>query len=166
MYKKSLMALWLGLGLTACNQYDLKVNERIVYAPRPLFEDFAAADPALQACLEQAVAENKVTSAARLHKLACAGEGVESLSGLEVFTGLRRLRLDDNRISSLAPLVPLSSLESLEIANNQVVDPLPLYDLLSLRILDLRGNSGLSCPRPQDLLRVVELNLPGHCVEQ
>ncbi len=168
--KKFLLALGLalgfGLGLSACEHYDLKVNERVVYTPRPLFSDFAAPDPALQACLEKAIASLKVTSATQLQELDCSGAGVKELTGLSVFTGLQRLHLADNQIESLAALAPLSSLDTLDLRGNGISDPLPLYDMLSLRNLDLRGNKALRCPRPQDLLRVVDLNLPGHCAKR
>ncbi len=162
---RTITGVLLGLCVSACTQYDLTVNDRVVYTPKPLFTDYAAPDAALQACLEQAIAYYKVSAPAQLQVLDCADSGIAELTGLQVFTGLRRLRLGDNQVVSLAPLATLSSLESLEMRNNRVADPRPLYDLLSLRILDLRGNSELLCPRPQDLFRVVELDLPAHCAD-
>ena len=158
-----LIILALLLTIAGCNQYDLKVNERVVYTPKPLFSDYAAPDPALAKCLARAIETNKVTSASQLQALDCHDAGVAELTGLQVFTSLRSLRLSDNKISDLSPLVPLSSVEVLDLADNAVVNPLPLYGLLSLRILDLSGNPALKCPKRQDLLRVVDLSLPKHC---
>ncbi|TGD72079.1 hypothetical protein E4634_15505 [Mangrovimicrobium sediminis] len=159
-----LSALLVALSaLAACNQYDVRVNDRVVYTPDPLFSDYAASDPALQRCLDKAISREKITSAAQLRALDCRGAGITELTGLQVFTGLRELLLADNAVSDLSPLLPLSSLEILSLADNAVSDPRPLYELLSLRSLDLSGNTGLSCPPRQDLLRVVELTLPTHC---
>jgi len=158
-----LICLALLLAMAGCNRYDLKVNERVVYTPRPLFSDYAAPDAALAKCLKKAIDSYKVTSAAQLQELDCHGDGIAELTGLQVFTGLRSLRLSDNKISDLSPLVPLSSVEVLDLKDNAVVNPLPLYGLLSLRILDLSGNPDLKCPKRQDLLRVVDLSLPQHC---
>ncbi|MFV8820041.1 hypothetical protein [Haliea sp. E17] len=163
MQFRFLMGALAGLWLSACGQYDLTVNDRTVYTPLPLFKAYAIPDTALEACVKKAINYYKVANAVELQELDCSDAGVSELTGIGVFTGLRRLRLGDNQITSLAPLATLSSLEALEAPNNQVKEALPLYDLLSLRIVDLRGNSGLHCPRPQDLFRVVDLSLPQHC---
>lgn len=146
-----------------CSDLDFKVNDRVVYSPRPLFSDFELADPALQACVEQAIADQKVTLAIELHTLNCSHAGISSLEGLERFTGLQQLKLSANDIRNLAPLGKLSSLEALYLDNNQVVDPVPLYELLSLATLDLSGNGSLQCPAGNALFRLDELILPRHC---
>ncbi|RLQ21938.1 leucine-rich repeat domain-containing protein [Seongchinamella sediminis] len=146
-----------------CSDLDFKVNDRVVYSPRPLFSDFELADPALQACVEQAVADQKVTLARELTSLNCSHAGISSLEGLELFTGLQQLKLSANEIRNLAPLGKLSLLETLYLDNNQVVDPVPLYELLSLKTLDLAGNGSLQCPAGNALFRLDDLSLPRHC---
>jgi Leucine Rich repeats (2 copies) len=162
------MRHWLtGLALltliSACSDMDFKVNDRTVYSPRPLFTDFEVADAALQACLEQAIIDQKATLANELRTLNCSHAKIKTLDGLELFTGLTQLKLSSNQIRNLSPLVPLSALESLCLDNNQVVDPVPLYDLMSLDILDLSANPSLQCPAGSALFRLESLSLPEHC---
>ena len=151
------------LMITSCGDLDFKINEKVVYSPRPLFTDFEVIDAALQACLEQAIIDQKATLANELLSLNCSHAQISDLGGLEVFTGLTQLKLSSNQIRNLMPLRPMSSLESLYLDNNQIVDPVPLYELLSLSTLDLSGNPKLQCPSSQALLRMDEVTLPGHC---
>ena len=149
--------------LTGCGSYDLKVNERVVFTPKPLFTDYEIADTALNDCVEQAIVDNKITSAPQLLVLNCSHAGIRSLAGIETFTGLNQLKLSSNQFADLSHIAPLSSLEDLYLDNNQIVNPTPLYDLLSLRMVDLNGNSSLRCPTSNALLRVEEVRLPRHC---
>ena len=120
-------------------------------------------DEALRACVSDAVASGRISSAAQLQDLDCSGLGIADLSGIGTFTGLESLRLSDNAIRDLAPLEALSSLEELYLDSNQVVDPVPLFGLLSLRTLDISRNSDLKCPSSVSLLRAQEIRLPRHC---
>ncbi len=52
--------------LCACQGYDVKVNDRVVYTPTPLFSDFAAADPGLKSCIERAINDGVVTAPGQL----------------------------------------------------------------------------------------------------
>lgn len=162
MWKRKLTGVAL-LALAACGNYDVSLNDRVVYTPEPLFEDFQVTDPALQACLKKAVQYYKVTVPAQLVQLDCHGKEVESLAGIGTFNSLQQISLAHNRVSDLAPLLGLSSLQILDLRDNRVVDPVPLYELISLRALDLSGNPDLRCPARQDLVRVVDLVLPKHC---
>ena len=47
--------------LSACQGYDVKVNDKVVYAPKPLFSDFTVPDPGLNSCLEQAINDGVIT---------------------------------------------------------------------------------------------------------
>lgn len=160
---RSVTGIVLLLIIAGCSDLDFKINEKVVYSPRPLFTDFEVADAALQACLEQAIIDQKVTLANELLSLNCSHAEISDLGGLEVFTGLTQLKLSSNQIRNLVPLMPMSSLESLYLDNNRIVDPVPLYDLLSLAILDLSGNPSLQCPSGQALLRLEQAILPEHC---
>lgn len=162
------MLRWLILSMmlavaTACGSYDFTVNDRLVYTPEPLFSDFVVKSEPLRACLEQAIADNKVSSAVDLKSLNCSHAGIESLEGIALFTGLRQLKLTANAIRNLVELGKLSSLEALYLDDNRIVDPVPLYDLPALQVLDLSGNSELQCPGTNSLLRVELLTLPDHC---
>ena len=159
----ALLALAL-LMLGACENYDFKVNDRVVYSPHPLFTDFDVPDPALRACLEQAIVDNVVTAAPRLDSLNCSHAGIADLSGLSTFTGLTTLKLSSNDILNLVELEKLTSLQVLLLDDNQVVDPVPLYQLPALRELDLTGNQKLQCPGSNSFLRVENLQLPTHCL--
>jgi Leucine-rich repeat (LRR) protein len=158
-----LLGFFTLLLLAACENYDFKVNERVVYSPAPLFSDFEATDPALRACLEQAIADNGVRGAAQLDSLNCSHAGIETLDGLSVFSGLKTLKLSSNNIRNLVELGPATLLQELYLDNNQVVDPVPLYQLGSLRFIDLSGNPALQCPTAGAFAQVATVILPDHC---
>lgn len=156
-------ACLLPLLLAGCGPYDVKVNERVVFSPRPLFSDFELADPALRTCVEQAITDGKVTAAPELEVLDCSHAGINDLAGLGVFTGITRLKLSSNNIRNLVELSRLSLMQALYLDGNAVVDPVPLFDLPALQVLDLSGNTALQCPASSALLKVETLTLPGHC---
>jgi Leucine-rich repeat (LRR) protein len=158
-----ILACLLSLLLAGCGPYDVKVNERVVFSPRPLFSDFDLADPALRACVQQAIADNNVTAAPELQVLNCSNAGIADLSGLGVFTGITRLKLSANDIRNLVELSRLSLIQVLYLDDNAIVDPVPLFDLPALQELDLSGNADLQCPASSALLTVKQLALPGHC---
>ncbi len=159
-------ACLLSLVLAGCGPFDVKVNERVVFSPRPLFSDFDLADPALRACVEQAIVDNNVTAAAELAVLNCSNAGISDLSGLAVFTGITRLKLSGNTVRNLVELSRLSLLQVLLLDDNAVIDPVPLFDLPALQELDLSGNAELQCPASSALLKVEQLTLPRHCVRR
>ena len=148
--------------LSACADYDLKVNDRVLYSPT-LFRDFAIPDIALGNCVKQTIKDNSVTQAQQLKVLDCSHAGVENLDGLAVFTGLQALRLSSNKVRNLVELDRLAALEVLQLDENKVIDPVPLYKLPALRQLDLSGNPALQCPRPGSLDHVADVILPEHC---
>ena len=63
-----------------------------------------------------------------------------SLSPLSGLTGLRRLRLAENRISDVSSLAGLISLKRLDLPQNQIVDISPLLGLTGLTELYLHAN--------------------------
>ncbi|KZX59552.1 hypothetical protein A3709_14800 [Halioglobus sp. HI00S01] len=152
--------------LAGCGSYDLSVNDRVVYTPRPLFSEYTIADPALASCVQNEIERLNITHASQLRDLNCSDSNVADLSGIEVFTGLSRLILRDNSIASVAPLGKLSLVIELDLRSNQIVDPRPLYDLPALQSLDLRGNGSLTCPGGGALLQLDTLTLPGHCPQR
>lgn len=148
--------------LGACQDYDFKVNDKVVYSPT-LFGDFSIPDAALAECVKQSIRDAAVTRAPQLTILDCSHAGVEDLDGLAVFTGLQALRLSSNRIRNLVELNRMASLEVLQLDENKIIDPVPLYTLPALRQLDLSGNPALQCPRGGGLDHVAEVKLPKHC---
>ena len=161
-----LVSLFIGaacLLLSACQGYDVKVNEKVVYAPTPLFRDYAVTDPGLSSCLEQAINDDVITGPRQLTTLDCSFAGIENLDGLATFNGLTVLRLSANKVRNLVELTTISSLEALYLDDNQIVDPVPLGQLPALRHLDLSGNPKLQCPRPGTLAQVTTIILPKHC---
>ena len=151
------------LALAGCDKYDIKVNDRVVFTPRPLFSDFTIADTALAACIEQAIVDRNITSAAELSALNCSHAGIKDLAGIATFTGLTQLKLSANEIRNLVELAQLSLLQDVYLDENQVVDPVPLYQLPALNTLDLSGNAKLQCPAASAFVRLEKLTLPEHC---
>jgi Leucine Rich repeats (2 copies) len=152
------------LVLAACQGYDVTVNEKVVYSPKPLFRDYNTPDPGLKSCLEQTIKDGIITRAQQLTDLDCSFAGIENLDGLSVFTGLVTLRLSSNKIRNLVELNNLTALQTLYLDSNQVVDPVPLDQLAALRQLDLSENPALQCPRPGSLAQVTSVVLPQHCL--
>jgi Leucine-rich repeat (LRR) protein len=153
----------LFIALTACESYDFKVNDKVVYTPPPLFKDFDAPDAALRTCLEQAIIDDTVSAADQLSSLNCSHAGIEDLDGLSTFSAMKTLHLSSNQVRNLVEVGSISSLEELYLDNNLVIDPVPLYSLQNLHFIDLSGNPKLQCPRQEGFARVKTVILPAHC---
>jgi Leucine-rich repeat (LRR) protein len=149
--------------LAGCASYDFTVNDKLVYSPKALFSDFDTPDAGLSNCLEQAIVDAKISEASALKRLNCSHAGIETLQGLEIFTGLIQLKLSANKIRNLAPLVSLVDLQELYLDDNAVVDPVPLYPLPALRTLNLSSNTVLQCPEATAFADMESLSLPNHC---
>lgn len=135
-----LVFLLVVTGCAGLQEYDITLNERVVYSPRPLAVDPGITDPALAACVGQTLADQRPSRAAGLDVLICTNAGISHLDGIAAYTGLRQVKFSDNAIS----------------------DATPLNDLPELRYLDLRGNDGLDCNSIIDLTEI-EHYLPEHC---
>ena len=153
----------LSLALAGCQGYDVKINERVVYSPAPLFTDFEVNDPALLACLEETIQHDTITRVEQLKTLNCSNAGIATLEGLATFAALTELRLSSNKIRNLVELHTLIRLRALYLDNNVVVDPVPLYALSNLVELDLSANGTLQCPKDNALDHITTLVLPQHC---
>ena len=160
---RSLLASIVIFMLGACQTYDLRVNDRVVYTPKPLFTEFEVANAALRECLEQAISDNKITAANEMVALNCSHAGIDSLEGLDSFHAITQLKLSHNTISDLSVLTRLSVLEFLYLDNNAITDATPIIQLPTLQVLDISGNSSLRCPGQGSLLGIDELILPLHC---
>ncbi|MDB4299575.1 hypothetical protein N9928_00795 [bacterium] len=152
------------VALTAsCQQYDVTINDRMVYQPKTLFRDYRITDPVLKRCIEQAIIDANIVAAEDLQQLNCSNAGVTSLDGLAVFTELKGLKLSDNQIRNLVELSNMKQLETVILANNAIIDSVPLSQLPKLKLLDFSGNPDLQCPQADRFGYVVNLNLPQSC---
>ena len=149
--------------IASCQQYDVTLNDQLVYQPKRLFRDYTITDTALAACVAQAIADEHVTEAIDLQQLNCSHAGVTSLEGLAIFSGLKGIRLSDNRIRNLVELSNMVQLETVMLDKNSIVDPVPLRHMRALASLDLAGNSALQCPQHGEFDHVATLELPVHC---
>ena len=98
-------------------------------------------DPALRALVEEALgkeagAEITADDMASLTELDSWYDDIRDLTGLELATGLERLRLFGNHIDDVSPLSGLATLELLGLSHNPVRDVSPLAEL-NLRELHL-----------------------------
>lgn len=155
------IGLFITLLVAGCADYAVTFNERTLYTPPALLRDFSLDDGALRECVTQHIVDSEITSAEALTLLDCSRAGISDLAGLELFTGLTRVRLSGNAIEDVTPLAAATGLEILLLDNNRVSDPTPLFALEALARLDLSGNDRLACPSP--LPAIAELTLPDHC---
>lgn len=108
----------LALSLAGCNRYIVTLNDQQVYRPKPLFKDFKLADTALDTCVRQTIADNKLTSPEQLATLHCSHAGIKSLEGIQLFTALTNLNLSNNQLISIAPLLSLTGLDTIDLSAN------------------------------------------------
>lgn len=127
------------LMLTACNRYQITLNDQPVYTPPALFTSYSIEDSALATCVSQAIVDQNVRKADQLTQLDCSFAGVEGVSGLEVFTGLKRINLSNNQLQELSSL----------------------FFLDELTLVNLENNPGLSCAEIEKLQSTLESSVIG-----
>lgn len=152
--------------LTGCGNYDISVNDQVIYDAPAIFLDFDLPDEALQTCVKQRIMDLRLRLPEALIDLNCSNAGIESLEGLALFKNIERLKLSSNRIRNLMALTKLSGLHALWLDDNVVIDPVPLSSLSDLRTLNLADNDSLQCPKTGLLDHVETLTLPTHCGER
>ncbi|HEY7883594.1 MAG TPA: leucine-rich repeat domain-containing protein [Cellvibrionaceae bacterium] len=146
MYRLYRLVLPVTLALlTACSNYNVSVNDRVVYTPLPLFSDYQLSDDSLAGCVQQTISDEKITSARDLTRLRCTSAGIKDLSGIEKFAALEQLDLSDNELGNIAPLAKLGRLNLLLLRNNQLDDLSPLLPLLKLTDLNIEENPDINC---------------------
>ena len=161
-----IVSVLLASGLVSCgslDQYDITLNDRTLYTPRDLFEDYYLPDIALSNCVTQSIEDSQVFGASGLEVLNCSEAGIESLSGLSRFSGLKRLKLTDNNIRNLVELSKLIQLEELRLDGNNIVDIVPLTVLPSLNLVSLEDNPALQCHSLVRFPNGVKVVEPEHC---
>jgi len=137
--------LLLTILLYGCENYQVSLNEMPLYEPPGLLTDLAATDPALRDCLDQTIADSKVTQAGQLTSLFCSHAGIKSIAGVQQFTALVLVNLADNEITSLEGLTSLSKLSRIDLSNNALTELQPLLNLPKLKAVNLAGNKQLRC---------------------
>ncbi len=155
----------LTITLAGCVGYEYKLNERTMFEGPHLFTDYAIADEALRACVAQAITDQRITRAEALEDLNCTHAGIASLDGLQAFSGLRRLGLDDNAITDLAPLSALRALELLRVRSNHLRTLDPQLCQGAAKKIALEHNDALDCAAIERLRAcgATILDLPAHC---
>ena len=133
--------------LSACQDYLISVNQKVVYEPPILFSEYSIADHELKECVRKTIQEQALTRAEQLEKLGCPAGNIELLDGLEVFSNLKAVGFADNKIRNIEPLAGLGRLERINLANNEIKDVVALQGLKGVKYLNLSGNAGLSCGR-------------------
>jgi hypothetical protein len=158
------LCVWL---VSACSDYEFRVNQRVVYTPLPLFSDFTVADPALHDCLLQTIEDQKLVRAQDLTGLKCSHTGITSLEGLTTFQGIEWLYLPYNALVDISALADISALQVLDLSNNKLRDIAALARLTRLERVDLRGNPALDCQPSQALIAALDVQamLPAHCTQ-
>ena len=132
--------------LGACGQnYSVSVNDRAVFDPTGRLPTGEVADPSLQGCINFALVQQDVQSAAELSVLSCPGSEIRSLETITVLEQVRFLDLGDNGISNVTPLEDLPLLSAVNLSNNAITDAGPLLNVENLISLNLQGNDAIPC---------------------
>jgi Leucine-rich repeat (LRR) protein len=105
--------------LSACHNYPVKLNGNPV-GGKPLFSGFYIEDKHLAACINEHIFDQHITQAEDLKNLNCAQRSIRSLKGLEIFSHLLSLNLNDNAIESIKPVFAISSLEQIQLNGSSV----------------------------------------------
>ena len=122
-------------------------------------------DDNLKHCLEHSSAwDNSREFASDVTEVHCGGTGVGSAQGIERFTNIRHLDLNNPNLSDLGPIGELRKLEYLDIDNGarRIFDLSPLSNLTELRFLDLDGQPYTDISPLASLNQIEELWLAGN----
>jgi len=138
-------ALFLLASLSACKNYSVSLNDKVVYTPPPLFKNFIISDEHLRGCVEQTIIDKHIAKADELTQLNCSNAGIISLAGLATFDAIKQLNLDENALTSITELSNLTQLKVLSLRHNNVTNAEPLLHLMHLTSLDVSENKNLKC---------------------
>ncbi len=153
--------------LFGCKNYSVSLNNKTVYTPAPLFDNYQLADAKLKGCVEQTIHDLHITKAEELTRLNCSNAGISSIEGLDKFFALTELNLANNRLTDINSLAKLGRLEVLVLKNNQIKNPAPLLNLLHIQSLDVTRNP-MTCKDLYQLSKNLQdqkpdLKLPEQC---
>lgn len=104
--------------LYGCDRYLVSLNYNPIYVPPPLYADFEVLDEALDTCIRQTIADQRVRKVEQLVTLRCSNAGIRTLEGLEHFAWLQKLDLSANQISNAVALRKLPHLQYLKLTEN------------------------------------------------
>lgn len=137
----------------------------MLYTPDTLFSGYDIVDAGLRACVKQHVSDKSITAASQLDELICSHAGIADLQGIQIFTGLVRLKLSSNAITDLSPLSELLLLSEIQIDGNRIASLSPIRLLPSLSYINVVGNTQLNCTELANLARApgLKLEYPEHC---
>lgn len=92
------------------------------------------ADPALEACIQQTILDQRIVELEQFTRLRCTNTGVRSLSGIEQLPHLRELDFSNNELNKIDSLFKLEALNLLRVQEN------PQLDCDQLRVLKSARN--------------------------
>ena len=102
------------------------------------------------------IAENKIDI---IIALTINGKNIEDITGLEQFTGLQILDLDDNNIKNIEKLNSLSSLNTLHVNNNNLNDFTKIAQITNLKTLYANDNNFENLNSIENLSKLENLQL-------
>ncbi len=105
-----------------CADYAVTLNEQPVYQPKQLLVVSDLVDKQLSTCMQQTIADKKVTKISDLHTLICTSAGIEKLTGIDQFKALKRVSFANNNLTDLTILGKLTNLVELNIEENPKVN--------------------------------------------
>ncbi len=165
-YPLKLSLLTLLAWLTSCSQpLTVAVNNQAVYDPRGRMITGNTIEANLQGCINYAVEQQGLDSAAQLTVLSCANAELQQLTNIGNLSRLRFLDLGDNNITNITPLEDLGSLSGLNLSNNGITDISPLFNIQTLTTVRLTGNNRIPCSQIATLRERLGNNLtaPDSC---
>ncbi|MGB1869006.1 MAG: leucine-rich repeat domain-containing protein [Porticoccaceae bacterium] len=142
--KKTAITALLLLVIAGCQGYQVTVNDRELYSPPQLFNDYQVPDAGLRACINQTIADQRILRAEQLTALICTYAGIESLQGLNRFTQLTTINLANNRLINIKPLMFLGQLQRVNLTDNPDLNCLDIKSLSDL--LPSPPITSLDCP--------------------
>ena len=91
-----------------------------------------------------------------------AGQGIESLKGLEYMENLERLTIQGSDVRNIAPISQLKRLKVVDLSFNKIENVEPLANLERLDILELQNNRIADVTPLSQLKKVRTINLSGN----
>ena len=157
---------FLLIALSSCANYDITLNEKVVYSPPQPFTDFSFADKALQNCVAQTITDQGITKPEQLTQLVCTNGEIRSVKGIELFTELQQLNLSNNSLRDINALASLPVLQNLSLASNKIKSVQPLVESVALLKLNVQQNAMLNCVTVIELMNqlpALQVQMPTHC---
>ncbi len=149
--------------MPGCSRYSISVNDNVVYEPPALFQEYTITDASLKQCIQETIAESRLTSAEQLTQLICPKGDIRSLVGIEVFSSIEQLGLADNALTRIGLLNNLPKLKQLNLSNNDIHDFSVIFQLKELKYLSAERNKHADCESLQLPKQKMEIIMPSHC---